>query len=157
MSLVVRRATAEDANTLSSLNADVQALHAEALPFRFKPPGPETFPPATAAAVIANANNLVFVAEIDGVPAGYAYAEAIRRGETAFHLAYDLVYLHHIIVRPPFRRLGAGSALLNAVRAGGRDLGISLVTLETWTFNEAARAFFRRNGFEPYNERLWSR
>jgi hypothetical protein len=26
-----------------------------------------------------------------------------------------------------------------------------------WTFNAEARAFFRRHGFAPYVERLWSR
>jgi hypothetical protein len=26
-----------------------------------------------------------------------------------------------------------------------------------WSFNGAARAFFRRNGFYIYNERLWNR
>jgi hypothetical protein len=82
MNAVVRRATAADAELLSALNADVQAIHAQALPFRFKAPGPETFPPSSAAALIANSNNLVFVAEIDGAAAGYAYAEVVRRAET---------------------------------------------------------------------------
>jgi hypothetical protein len=29
--------------------------------------------------------------------------------------------------------------------------------LDVWTFNEDARTFFRSNGFNPYNERLWNR
>jgi hypothetical protein len=29
--------------------------------------------------------------------------------------------------------------------------------LDVWTFNEDARAFFRSNGFNPYNERLCNR
>jgi ribosomal protein S18 acetylase RimI-like enzyme len=157
MPIVVRRANAADAETVSALNADVQALHAEALPWRFKPPGLDTFPPGAAAALLANAGNLVFIAEVDGVAAGYAYAEIVRRGETAFHHAHDLVYLHHISVRPEFRRLGVGGALLESVRAAAREAGIDEVALDVWTFNEAARAFFRRHGFVAYIERLWSR
>jgi ribosomal protein S18 acetylase RimI-like enzyme len=155
--MIVRRADAADAETVSRLNADVQAVHAEALPWRFKPPGPDTFPPSAAAALLANAGNLVFIAEIDGVAAGYAYAEIVRREETAFHHAHQMVYLHHISVRPEMRRHGVGAALIGAVRRAAGEAGIDTVALDVWTFNEAARAFFRRHGFVAYNERLWSR
>ena len=37
--IAIRAATDADAPALVSLNADVQAIHAEALPWRFKPPG----------------------------------------------------------------------------------------------------------------------
>ena len=77
--------------------------------------------------------------------------------ETSLRHAYDMVHLHHISVRPEFRRRGVGAALLAAVRAAANEAGITLFTLDVWTFNTAARAFFARNGFTAYNERLWSR
>jgi len=157
MAIVVRRATNDDAALISTLNADVQAIHAAELPWRFKSPGPETFPPSAAASLLANPNNLVFVADIDSEPAGYAYAEVIRRSETPFHHAFEMIYLHHISVRSAHRRCGVGKSLIDAVRAAGQERGISLVTLDVYTFNEEARAFFRRSGFAPYIERLWSR
>jgi hypothetical protein len=43
------------------------------------------------------------------------------------------------------------------VRAVADEIGIGLVTLQVWTFNEDAQAFFRRQGFTPYMARLWSR
>jgi len=52
------------------------------------------------------------------------------------------------------RRRGA---LVDAVRAAGRDVEISLLALDVRSFNEEARAFLGRQGFAPYNERLWSR
>src|SRR5215813_9785552 len=157
MTIVIRRAVPADADVISALNADVQAVHAAALPWRFKPPGSETFPPAKAAALLANSNHLGLIADLDGQAAGYAYAEVIRRPETSSQYAYDMIYVHHISVRPEFRRRSVGGALLSAVRAAGRELGIELVALDVWSFNEAAQAFFRRHGFAPYNERLWSR
>jgi ribosomal protein S18 acetylase RimI-like enzyme len=157
MAIVVRRAITDDAALISSLNADVQAIHAAALPERFKSPGPETFPPSAAAGLLANPKNLVFVAEVDSEPAGYAYAEVIRRAETQFHHAYEMIYLHHISVRSAHRRCGVGRHLIEAVRAAGSELDISLMTLDVWSFNDDARAFFRRHGFTPYTERLWSR
>jgi GNAT superfamily N-acetyltransferase len=157
MSIVVRRATTADAELVSRLNADVQALHAAALPWRFKPPGPDTFPPAAAEALLAKPGHVVFIAELSGEPAGYAYAEIVHRAETPFHYAHAMVHLHHISVRPEFRKQGVGNALLEAVRSVGKDQGITLMMAEVWAFNEDARAFFRRNGFSAYTERLWDR
>ena len=154
---IIHRASEHDADALSALNADVQAVHAAAMPWLFKRPGPLSFPPQAAAELLTQPENIVFIAEADGVAAGYAYAEIIHRPETSFHFAHDLVYLHHISVTPPHRRHGLGGALMDAVRAAAAEAGIELVSLDVWTFNEAARAFFRRRGFAPFNERFWSR
>jgi ribosomal protein S18 acetylase RimI-like enzyme len=157
MHTAIRQATTADAEAISSLNADVQAIHFSALPWRFKPPGPDTFPPIAAAALLAKPNNLVFIAEVHGLPVGYAYAEVVHRPETSFHYAYDMVHLHHISVQPPHRKRGVGRALMDAVHSAASQREISLLTLDVWTFNEEARLFFRRQGFTPYNERLWNR
>jgi hypothetical protein len=60
MAIIVRNATEQDVDTLASLNADVQALHAAALPWHFKTPGPNRFPRTAAADVLAWPENLVF-------------------------------------------------------------------------------------------------
>jgi ribosomal protein S18 acetylase RimI-like enzyme len=157
MPTIVRRAVMQDADTLSMLNADVQDLHAAALPWLFKRPAPDTFPPETAADVLAASENIVFIAESDGVASGYAFAEIIRRPETSFHHANDVVHLHHISVRPAYRRKGVGAALIDAVRSAAAEAGIDIVSLDVWTFNEEARAFFRSRGFAQFSERYWNR
>jgi ribosomal protein S18 acetylase RimI-like enzyme len=154
---LIRRATRADAEAVSSLNAVVQSLHAEALAFRFKPPGPATFPPAEAAALIGKPETIMFVAEMDGLPVGYVYAEHMQRPETPFTYAHELIYIHHISVKPEFRAKDMGEALLDAVRAAAAERKIELITLDVWSFNASARSFFRRNGFRIYNERLWNR
>jgi diamine N-acetyltransferase len=157
MPMAVRKATPADAEALSSLNSDVQTIHWSALPARFKPPSPDTFPPTAASALLAQPDNLVFIAEVDSLPVGYAYAEVIHRAETSFSYADDLVYLHHISVRPSYRKRGLGRALMAAVRSAASERGITVLALDVWTFNEEARSFFRRHGFTTYNERLWNR
>ena len=153
----VRRASEADAEVLTFLNTDVQSLHASALPEHFKPPGPDTFPATVARRLLANPSNLVFIAEVNSEPAGYAYAEVVHLPKSPLRHAWDEVHLHHISVRPAHRRKGVASALLNAVRAAAGEIGVSLVTLQVWTFNEDAHAFFRRQGFTPYMTRLWNR
>src|SRR5262245_25135989 len=120
MTVTIRRATAADAELISSLGADVQALHAAAMPWRYKAPGPDTFSPAHAAALLAKAEDHVFIAEIAGAPVGYAHAEIVRRDETPFHFAHAMIHLHAIGVRPEHRRKGVGDALIAAVRSAGK-------------------------------------
>jgi ribosomal protein S18 acetylase RimI-like enzyme len=157
MPIAVRKATTADAETVSSLNVDVQTIHWSAFPTRFKPPGSDTFPPTAAAALLAQPDNLVFVAEIGSAPVGYAYAQVVYRPETPFSYAENLVHLHHISVRPSYRNQGVGCSLMDAVRSAASERGMTVLTLDVWTFNENARSFFRRQGFTPYNERLWNR
>jgi ribosomal protein S18 acetylase RimI-like enzyme len=157
MKIAIRRASEADAETLSLLNADVQILHASALPERFKPFGPDTFSTSVARALLADQSNLVFIAEVDSQPAGYAYAEVLHLPESPLRHTWDEVHLHHISVRPAYRRKGIASALLGSVRGAAGEIGIDLVTLQVWTFNEEAQAFFRRQGFTPYMARLWNR
>jgi ribosomal protein S18 acetylase RimI-like enzyme len=157
MPTVIRRAEKGDADVLASLNTDVQAIHAAAVPWLFKAPGPETFPEREFAFLLEVEDNLLFIAEVDGAPTGYAFAEVMRRPESAFCNAYDLVHLHHISVRPAHRQHGVGTALLAAVRAAAGERDIKLIEIGVWSFNETARAFFRRHGFAPRTETLWNR
>jgi ribosomal protein S18 acetylase RimI-like enzyme len=154
MSITVRRATAADAELLSSLNAEVQAIHAAALPAWFKPPGPQAA--AATATLVSNPANLIFVAEVDAAPAGYVYASLSRHAETPWRHAYEMIYIHQIGVRAAHRRQGVGAALLAAVRAEAASRNVALLGLDVWSFNADAQAFFRRQGFPPYQERMLS-
>src|SRR5262249_35619754 len=157
MNITVRRASDADAEVVSLLNADVQGMHASALPERFKPLGPDTFPATTARTLLANPRNLVFIAEVDSKPAGYVYAEVVHLPETPLRHAWDEIHVHHISVRPAYRRRGLATALLDSVRSAAQKIGINVMTLQVWTFNEDAQAFFRQQGFTSYMVRLWNR
>jgi ribosomal protein S18 acetylase RimI-like enzyme len=153
----IRVATKQDAALISMLNADVQAIHADALPWRFKQPGPDMFKPTDAEELLSRANHVAFLAHADEMPAGYVVAEIVRRDESAQHHAHATIYVHHISVRPDFQRRGIGRALLDAVKQHGEAIGISTLALDTWSFNEQALTFFRSYGLTPYIVRLWNR
>jgi ribosomal protein S18 acetylase RimI-like enzyme len=155
MKVVIREATKADTEAISSLNVDVQAAHASAMPWWFKPAGPDTFPPNVVALLLDDPSNLVFIAEVESSPAGYAYAEIIDRPETSFNYAYQMVYVHHISVRPTHRRQGVGRALLEAVQTAANKRDIRMISLDVWTFNAEARAFFSGSGFKVRSEKLW--
>ncbi len=152
--LTVRRAEASDAELVSRLNVDVHAVHAAGMPERFKPPGPETFPPTLLRDLLGRVETLMFLAYAGTVPVGYVYAEVMRRPENAIRYDASMVYIHHISVSPDHRGQGIGKVLLRAVRTAGRDVGIGRVGLDVWMFNDAARSFFRSQGFVAVREVL---
>ena len=153
MEIVIVPVTEADADVVSALNREVQGVHAAALPRFFKLPGPESFPASDVRALLAKPENIVLLARLAPEPAGYVYAEIVRRPQTSLRYAHAMIYLHHISVTAGKRRVGR--ALFEAVRQIGAQHGISTLALDVWLFNEPARRFFRRCGLTPYNERLW--
>lgn len=151
----IRRATEADAEALSALNADIQGMHARALPTQFKPPSADTFPPDKIRSLLAYPQVRMWICRVDGKPAGYAYAEVIRQGETAMRPATEFVYLHHLSVAPAYRRRGYGAALLRAVLDLAAAEQIAAVQLDVWAFNAEAQGFFARHGFAPFTVRMW--
>src|ERR1700756_4592838 len=119
MSISVRRATKKDAALIATLIADVQALHAAALPRQFKPVDKVSYA-KDAAAALARPERLVFIAYVADEPAGFVHAETIRQPETSLLYAQQTLYIHAISVRPNYRRRGVGSALMEALRATGQ-------------------------------------
>lgn len=157
MALQIREANEHDAAAVSALNADVQKLHSDVHPWRFKEPGPESFTPADAAEFMNRPNRFTYLAYEDDEAKGYIVAEVREYPESGRVFAHAMIYVHHISVRPAARRRGIGKALIAAVKAHGESLGITLLALDTWTFNEQALAFFRDCGLVPYNVRLWNK
>jgi len=60
----------------------------------------------------------------------------------------DEGHITNIAVHPEFRRCGAGSMLLNELLKEAGLRGIKALTLEVRKSNEAAKALYRKYGFE---------
>ena len=68
-------------------------------------------------------------------------------GFCAFWLVFDEIHINNVAMRPKFRGLGIGSALLHHVLAEARNLGARRATLEVRASNEGARRLYDRLGF----------
>ena len=151
--LDVRRATAGDAEVVSRLNRHVQQLHAESLPWLFKPPG-DGIDPRVFAEQIARTDTHVFIGYAAGEPAGYVAAQMVHRPEHPFCHAVDFVLVDQLAVAPERRRMGLGARLLREVVALAEEQGIRRVELSVYAFNREARSFFASQGFRPFGERM---
>ena len=146
--LKVRAATVADADTISSLNDEVQNVHAEALPHLFKPGSRETFSAKEVTEILTQPDNHIFLAYFDEEPAGYIYCEIRRRVESPAMYARNQIYILHVSVNRSHRRKGVATALFSAVTVLAKDVGIRRLGPDVWSFNTDAIAFFEREGFE---------
>ncbi len=154
MRVKIRAVSVEDATSLSLLNSFVQAIHHEALPERFKPKADAAFTREAVGKLLENQDHIVLLAEIGSAAAGYVYAEIICHQETAFAHTYKLIHIHHISVHPDYRGFQVGKALMNSVQQMAIQQGVTRLTLERWSFNSAAGAFFKAAGFTTYKESM---
>ena len=91
----------------------------------------------------------IFVAEdAQGIVHGYLFAFVRERtgpnltGGTSF-------YIDDLCVDESWRGSGVGRRLLEHAKAYAGELGCREVLLTVWEGNEAARRFYRNNGFTP--------
>ena len=94
--------------------------------------------------------------ELTQVEAAFMFVAQLRAGNRApaqlggfitSRLVADEVHVHNYGVRPVLRRLGIGSALLNAPLLYGAKQGAARSILEVRAGNLAAQAVYGRHGF----------
>jgi hypothetical protein len=104
----IRLATMDDAEAIARLTSDVQQLHNQALPEIFKPPSDELFPARKLAALLANPDCVVAVAEIGGKVAGHIYGVVVQRAENEFTKAEAHMYIQQIGIDARAHRQASG-------------------------------------------------
>ena len=87
----------------------------------------------------------------DGEPVGF-----ITFGRESEEYTQDVArgIVHNIYVREGDRGVGVGTALLSAVERILGERGADAVALQAMAANEAARRFYRRNGYEAHRVEL---
>lgn len=151
----IRLATFENIDALVGLNAEVQKLHADALPYLFKQPdNPAAIIADFRDRILADPEGRVFLAEINGEAVGYAYARINHRPDNAYTYAFDTIHIDQIGVKSAYQGQGCGRALIQAVFEWACAEKIDRVTLDTSDFNTKARTFFRNQGFEVFTYRM---
>ncbi|WP_031524905.1 GNAT family N-acetyltransferase [Streptomyces sp. NRRL F-5123] len=153
---VVRRASAPDAPRLVEMHAGVHDLHARHRPDLFVAEPDGAGVRAFFQHALRDASLHVLVAELasTGPVVGYAMARVVESGSSLHMRPGSVVKLEHLAVEPAAARSGVGSALLDAVRAIGRESGCHRLVVNVWGFNSAARSFYEASGLVPVKEQL---
>lgn len=146
MSCTIRFAQAGDETTIAALLEKIYEQHAKGRPDLFVG-GKSKYSAEDVLKLFDKQDAPIFVAtdEHDRV-IGYAFC-IIKDFTSPAH--YKTLYLDDLNVDASARRLGVGTALINACREYGKENGCYNLTLNVWAFNEGAMRFYEKNGFAP--------
>ena len=153
MSLTLRQAVIEDSTVLGQPNATIQALHVEARPDIFVPVAPSAVA-EWLRAMLRRADCRAWLAELDGVAAGYALALIHDRPATPFSGPRRWCEIDQLGVAEGMRGRGVARALIEAALAWARNRGVAEAQAQCWAFNTAAHEAFAHLGFVPMTVRF---
>ena len=147
MPLIIRKAERRDLRSLGRLGVMLMQTHYDFDNKRFLAAGPgsESGYASFLGNVLESPEDCVFVADEDGVIAGYVYAalEPLSWKE----LRGPAGFIHDIAVDSKSRKAGIAKSLMKAATDWLREHGAPRVIVWTAASNETARAMFRRAGF----------
>jgi ribosomal-protein-alanine N-acetyltransferase len=93
----------------------------------------------------------MYLTELENTGVSYCFLAKDETGRAvgfcSFWRVLDELHINNIAVLPPFRRLGAATALLTYVLSEGAALGARRATLEVRRSNDTARLLYERFGF----------
>lgn len=149
MSVEIRRAGAQDVAGVHELLGQVLEVHAAGRPDLFRT-GTCKYTDDELLGIFSNDETPVFVA-VEG-PEVLGHAFCVLEDHTAENNWQDvkILYIDDICVSEKSRGRHVGTALYRHVIDYARGLGCHDVTLNVWSCNPGAKAFYEAMGMTPY-------
>src|SRR5437588_2036063 len=144
---VLREASQEDYEAVCALLAQVDRLHAEALPEFFRSVEGPARSREWFAAILADEHAALFVAEQQGTLLGLIRCLVRMTPALPMVIPRRFVQIEDLVVGEPFRHQGVGQTLLERVHQWACEQGITEVELGVWEFNADARALYEHLGY----------
>ena len=145
----VRLAEAKDIPAILKLLVQVDMVHHNGRPDLFK--GPATkYSAAELEQILADEKTPVFVCtDEQNRVLGHGFC-ILQRSGGELMVEHTTLYIDDICVDEAARGQGVGRALFERIRDYAREQGAYNVTLNVWTCNPGARAFYEKLGLVPY-------
>ncbi|MGI9106409.1 MAG: GNAT family N-acetyltransferase [Pyrinomonadaceae bacterium] len=158
--ITVRRATADDAESLAALGASTfyETFVESCRPEDMRAYLSATFGVAQQWAELADPRSIFFIAEAEGTAAAAAavgYAKLFRGETPACVMANAAVELARLYVERDWHGRGVGEALMREMLDEAGRLGCQTIWLGVWEHNERAIAFYRKWQFEVVGEHIF--
>lgn len=148
-----------DFELIAKLNEQVQNLHHELYPNKFKP-----FNYSEVCKyfekIIEDENQHFHVCYDDNYAVGYIWFSEIVKSDTAFSNESHYLYVQQVSVNERQRGKGVGKMLFDVVLKYSKEKSIKRIGLDYWVKNGIAKKIYERMGFEVEKEitylNLWN-
>ncbi|MFT3952697.1 MAG: GNAT family N-acetyltransferase [Oscillospiraceae bacterium] len=141
----IRFAQEADLAQIAEIFAQLHAVHTEIRPDIYKNPGADYFRNESEK-MLADENQKLFVAEADGVIAGYVALWVYDR-ESEIHVSRKLCKVEHLAVRTGMRRTGVGRRIMEFVAHYAAECNCRAIELGVWAENFDAVNYYAACGF----------
>ncbi len=145
--MTIRKAIETDIPFLNQLLIQVCSVHSSGRPDLFKK-GAKKYTDKELIDLLNKEDKPVFVAESNGKVVGYCFCELQKQGNNIFHDNLTL-YIDDLCVDQDCRRQGIGEKLYRYAVEFAKSKGCYNITLNVWSLNERAIAFYQKIGLNP--------
>jgi diamine N-acetyltransferase len=154
MEIRVRKATADDYNSLCELFDEGDALHRDHLPHVFQKPSGAAREQDYYLELIADENLALLVAEVGENLVGFVHA--IVRNPPAFPVFVPRRYaiVDGIVVKSGFQNRGIGRLLMDKMQEWAIAKGATSIELNVYEFNTSAISFYERLGYQTFSRKM---
>ncbi len=144
----------KDYKLVSQLSEEVFHLHAKLHPEIWKPYNQAAIEKALEK-IFSDPNCKSYLAKQNETNIGFAIFIIKEVKENSFQVNMKTIYIDQIAVLSQYRRTGAGKLLMEQAEKFAKENSINRIALDHWTSNVIAAAYFKKNGYNPYEEKLF--
>ena len=144
----IRFAQSRDIPDMLNLLQQVGEVHHQIRPDLFRS-GAQKYDEAALEALLKNPDRPIFIAQNAGQVAGYAFCILQITKDDPVLQDRKVVYIDDLCVDEAQRGHGIAGALYQQVCQYARSIGCDAVTLNVWSGNDTAMAFYQKCGLKP--------
>lgn len=153
MKITVRRAVPSDRIGIMPLQKEIADIHHDGRPDLFRTEA-RYYSEDDFQAKLTHPDHRIFIAEADGMVAGYVFAVVKRARNHPTYVDFDQFYIDDICVAERYRRNGIATALFERCTEQARADDCYNIELNVFCFNEDAIAFYEAMGMKKMIHRM---
>lgn len=146
--MVIRAATSEDFEAVCALYDQLAGVHAQALPFFFRPGEAPALSHEWFTALMANEQAALFVAEHQQTIIGMVHCYVHTTPAVSVVVPRRFVHIEDLVVSKHVRQQGTGQLLIERVHQWANEQGIKEIELDVWEFPTSALSFYQKLGYQ---------
>ncbi|MGD8406029.1 MAG: GNAT family N-acetyltransferase [Anaerolineales bacterium] len=154
MKIRYREATAADYKNLFDLFDEIDTLHRDNLPRRFKKANGPAREQDYYLELIDNENTGLFVAEMGEELVGFVKVIVRDTPPIPIILPRRYAVVDSIVVKSGFQKHGIGRNLMDKMQEWAVEKGATSVELNVYEFNETAVSFYERLGYKTVSRKM---
>lgn len=154
MDIAIRKATERDYEALCTIIEQVDSIHRDALPERFKGPDGPSREREYVLNAIRSSDVDIFVAQTESRLAGFVHIVIKTVPDIPILVPRRYAVVENLAVREEHRRSGIGLALMERAEDWARANGATSIELNVYAFNKVAQRFYRELGYEILSHRM---